>query len=153
MKKNIFYWVCILGAFCILLMGCKSTSPIPIHRPFTEIYNGEAEQLLSGTIWQLYDLKSNDTFSIFVEFQADGKLFWYNNSEGYNEIISENSTCERNDDDLIFNASNGYYLYEGKLNESIGELMITGRYKTGYIGRGSHPSGDFIMRIRYLYDE
>ena len=152
MKKNYFYWVCILGAFCILLMNCVATPPTPppTYRPFTETYNGEAEQLLSGTKWQLYDLKSSDTFSIFVEFQVDGTLLWYNNSKEYNEIISENSTWERNDDDLVFNASNGYYLYEGKLDESIGELMIIGRYKTGYTGYGSHPSGDFIMRQRQL---
>jgi len=41
MKKNVFYSVCILGAFCMLLINCGLTKPI--QGTFTKIYNGEAE--------------------------------------------------------------------------------------------------------------
>jgi hypothetical protein len=138
MKKNIFYSVCLLGVFCILLMGCAT------QRPFKKTYKGEAEQLLSGTRWELYDLKSNDNFSIIVEFHVDGTLSWYNIPDNYNGFISEKSTWERNSNDLVFNARNGFYLYEGKIN---GDSAIVGRYKTGYDPRfESQPVGDFTMK-------
>ena len=44
MKRNVFYSAGILGALCMLLIGCVS---IETERPFTEIYAGEEEPLLS----------------------------------------------------------------------------------------------------------
>ena len=71
MKRNVFYSAGILGVFCMLLIGCVS---IETERPFTEIYAGEEEQLLGGTRWELFDLKSSDNFSMIVEFHVDGTL-------------------------------------------------------------------------------
>jgi hypothetical protein len=144
MKKNVFYSVYILGVLCMLLIGCVST-----ERPFTEIYAGEEELLLSGTRWELFDLKSSDNFSMIVEFHVDGTLSWYNIPDSYNGVISEKSTWERKGYDLVFNAHNSFRLYEGEINETEEDMTVVGRFKTGYARRSgikSYPSGDFMMK-------
>ena len=146
MKKNVFYSVCILGVLCMLLIGCVSEAT---ERPFTEIYAGEEEPLLSGTRWELIDLKSSDNFTMIVEFQVDGSLSWYNIPDSFNGVISEKSTWERKGNDLVFNAHNSFRLYEGEINETDEDMTVVGRYKTGYSWRSglkSYPSGDFMMK-------
>ena len=143
MKKNNYMIrsIFIFGLFTILLISCVST-----QRPFNEVYTGEFTFLLRNTKWELFDHKSGDNLSFYVVFNADGTVSWYNIPDRYNAILSENSTWERSGDDLIFNASNGFYLYEGKINFMDGQKTINGRYKTGYTKPiKSHPTGDFSM--------
>ena len=144
MKRNGFCTVFILGTLCMLLIGCVSTA-----RPFTEIYAGEEEPLLSGTRWELVDLKSSDNFSMILEFNVDGTLSWYNIPDSYNGVISEKSTWERNGNDLVFNAHNSFRLYEGEIYATDAGITVVGRYKTGYSwdsGLKNYPSGDFMMK-------
>jgi len=143
MKRNkpITSLFCIFVLFCVSLAGCVST-----ERPFTKIYTGESDPLLGGTRWELVDLKSTDNFTLLVEFGFDGFVSWYNIPESYNAMLSENSTWERNGNDLVFNAKNGFYLYEGKIGIINGKNSITGRYKTGYKKPvRTNPLGDFLM--------
>jgi hypothetical protein len=117
-------------------------------RPFTEIYAGEEEPLLSGTRWELVDLKSSDNFSMIVEFHDDGTLSWYNIPDSYNGVISEKSTWERKGYDLFFNARDGFYLYEGHISAIDEDKKVVGRYKTGFprLSKSkTNPSGDFVM--------
>ena len=141
-KKNcIFRFIFILGLFSVLSISCVST-----QRPFRKVYQGETEQLIGGTRWELIDLRSSDNFTLYVEFSDEGTVSWYNIPERYNAILSEKSTWERNGDDLVFNSSNGYYLYEGKISIIDGQNTVAGQYKTGYRRPlRSHPVGNFSM--------
>ena len=95
---------------------------------------------MSDTRWELYDLGSSDNYSVYIEFHIDGTLSWYNIPDSYNGVISEKSTWEKNGNDLVFNVSNGFFLYEGKINVINGEMTIAWRYKTPL------KQGDFEMR-------
>jgi len=147
MKEKLFGFasICVFCAFSILLAGCVST-----ERPFTQVYTGETEPLLLNTRWELQDLKSMDNLIFIVEFGAEGAVTWYNVPESYNSMLSENSTWERNGNDVIFNSGNGHYLYEGKLDSSGETPTIAGRYKSGYnagyvMATKTYPEGDFTM--------
>ena len=141
LKKNYFVFLFL----CVLLVGCVST--VSTERPFTNVYEGETEKLLEGTRWELVDLKSSDNFTLIVEFIAGGTMSWYTIPDNYNTPLSENSTWERIGNTVIFNARNGFYLYEGIIRIIDEKGTVTGRYKTGYDRRvlKSHPQGDFSM--------
>ena len=141
-KKNLALGI-IVGLLFVLLAGCAST-----QRPFTSTYKGEAEPLLAGTRWELQDLKSIDNLTFVVEFQADGSVLWYNLPRQFNASLSEKSTWERTGNNVVFNARNGFYLYEGRITiVEDDKNTAAGRYKTGYDKRvlKSNPSGDFSM--------
>ena len=140
-KNPIIRFYCLLIFICILLTGCASTK-----RPFTDTYKGETEQSLSGTRWTLQDLKSSDNFMLLAEFNADGTVSWYNIPDLFNSSLSKISTWERKGNNVVFNAYDGFYLYEGRIETTVEGRRITGRYKTGYEPPiKSHPSGDFVM--------
>ena len=141
MKKGNYFLKLISFFLLLLSMSCVST-----QRPFKNKYIGETEHLLTGTRWELCDLKSIDNFIPCVEFNDGGIMSWYNIPDIYNVFLSENSTWERSGNDLIFNARDGFYLYEGRINYLNEEFSVVGRYKTGYSRPiKSYPTGDFIM--------
>ena len=141
MKKGNYILNLISIFLLMFLMSCVST-----QRPFKNIYIGETEHLLTGTRWELRDLKSTDNFMLYVEFNDGGTMSWYNIPDSYNAFLSENSTWERSGNDLIFNARDGFYLYEGRINNFNEEFSVVGRYKTGYARPiKTHPTGDFNM--------
>jgi hypothetical protein len=141
--------ICVLLLFFFQLTGCVST-----QRPFKKVYTGETEEFLLNTRWELQDLKSSDNFTLIVEFGANGAVFWYN-TDSFNKILSEASTWKRDSNDVVFNAYNGYYLYEGKIDTSKETPTITGRYKTGHSGPllKTYPTGDFIMTKEAISEE
>ncbi|GHT68352.1 hypothetical protein FACS1894110_15670 [Spirochaetia bacterium] len=125
MKKRFFEIGFVFTA--LVFVGCATT-----HAWQGLVYNGESEQTLSGTRWELLEIfPSGGTWTHYIEFTSTGKSIWYYGDEGKENITeSNNSTWELRGNSFKMTANDGYSLYEGNLTEINGIKTIIGTLKT-----------------------
>jgi hypothetical protein len=91
--------------------ACVTTD---VRNSFTQILNGEYEQKISETKWQYIQ---NHRVS-YVVLEKGGKAQWYDVTNTYDFLMSQDSTWERNGANITIHANYGSIRFRGMLNEN-----------------------------------